>query len=86
MLLPNPKTLPLGLQSFMLKMLSENVSLGVRVQVVLPSSFVLGSLGHIGSIVSVIDIHDLHLTVKDVLSSNDPHSGFTRRVVTKERV
>ena len=32
------------------------------------------SLGHIGSIVPVIDIHDLHLTVKDVFSSNDPHS------------
>ena len=31
MLLPNPKTLPFGLQSFMLKMFSEKVSLDVRV-------------------------------------------------------
>lgn len=32
------------------------------------------SLGFLGSIVPYIDIHDLHLTVRDVLSTNDPYT------------
>lgn len=32
--------------------------------------------GVLGSLVPYIDIHDLHLTVKDVLTSNDPHTNI----------
>jgi len=34
----------------------------------------LSPLGTLGSCLPYIDIHDLQFTVKDVISSNDPHT------------